>query len=168
MISNLFKGIPGSGVPANQYGPSFTKMTNLIGKGSLIRFNYTFVKPGHDQTPVVLVTDVWANYIRGVNIGYLTFPYVKRLLQQYCNSTGFSYANIKGQEYIVSAFRQYKRAGLRGLQKLDCAFLLNVLASVRSYDPHEIEAIRKSVRDQIRKLTNPTAQPTGEMPISGF
>jgi hypothetical protein len=141
-------------------------MNQTITKGSLIIFNYTFHKPGHDSYPLVIVTDIWQSYIRGVNLHYLTFPYIKRLLQPNCNNPNFSYTNIKSDEYITSAFRQYKRNGIRQIKKLDCAFLLNVLASVRSFDPNEVEAIRKSVREQISRITNQQAAPTAEQPIN--
>lgn len=129
----------------------------LVAKGSLIKFTYTFAKPGHDNTPMVLVTDIWREYIRGINTNYLTFPTIKGLLQQFGERTSFSYQNIKGQEYIVSAFRQYRRSGINNLQKLNSAFLLNALACARSVDPNEIEGIRKVIRDQIRQQTNPIA-----------
>lgn len=177
MNENLFqptsipdaRGVYGASVPANQFGPVPTKMNQTIMKGSLCTFNYVFHKPGHDPYPLVIVTDVAfgpRQDVRGVNLHYLTFPYVKRLLQPNCNNPNFSYGNIKGDEYIVSAFRQYKRNGIRQIKKLDCAFLLNVLASVRSFDPNEVEAIRKSVREQIRRLTNPQAAPSPEQPVN--
>jgi hypothetical protein len=138
--------------------------TPIIGKGSLCRFTYLYAKPGHDQTPMVLITDVWRDYIRGINTNYLTFPTIKGLLQQFGENAGFSYNNVKGREYIVSAFRQYKRLGISGIQKLNSAFLLNALACARTIDPNEIEAIRRTIREQIRQTTNIQAQPTVEMP----
>lgn len=168
MNENLFapaqfgKTTYGQTLPANQYGPIYSRMTQTITKGSLVNFNYTFHKPGHDPYPLVLITDIWQNYIRGVNLHYLTFPDIKRLLQPNCNNPAFSYFNIKGDGYIVSAFRQYKKRGIRQIRKLDCAFLLNILASVRSLNPSEVEAIRRSVREQIQRLTNPAAVATPE------
>lgn len=160
----------GPKVSANQYGPIPAKLTATITKGSLVTFSYNFYKPGHDPYPLVLITD--ANYpamgpkagmyMRGVNLHYLTFPDIKRLLQPNCNNMNFSYSNIKADSFIVSAFRQYKRRGVRQIRKLDCAFLLNVLASVRSLNPSEVEAIRNSVREQIRRLTNPVAAASPE------
>lgn len=160
-------------VSANQYGPIPAKLTAAITKGSLVTFSYNFFKPGHDPYPLVLITDASypaigpkaGMYMRGVNLHYLTFPDIKGLLQPNCNNINFSYSNIKGNEYIVSAFRQYKRRGIRQIRKLDCAFLLNVLASVRSLNPSEVEAIRNSVREQIRQLTNPVAAPSPEQPM---
>lgn len=162
----LFDALKKSGSPqarsyarplvTNQYGPSFRQ----IGKGSLVSFNYMFFK--NDPYPLVLLTDVWQNYLRGINLHYLTFPYVKNLLQPNCDNIGFSYINIKADNYIVNAFRQYKRIGIRQIKRLDCAFLLNVLAMVRSLDPNEIEAIRRVVREQIQKLVNPTAEELAE------
>lgn len=140
----------------------------IVGRGSLVTFRYLFHKPGHDPMPLVLITDVWSNYIRGINLHYLTFPVIKGLLfpgpgRSICDSPGFSYQYIKGNEYIVSSFRQYKRNGIDSLKKLNCEFIVNALAISRSFDPNEIQAIRKSVREQINRIVNPPATPTGEI-----
>lgn len=139
--------------------------TPVIAKGSLVKFGYLYAKPGHDQTPMVLITDIWRDYIRGLNLNYLTFPVIKGLLQQFGEQTTFSYQNIKGQSYIVSAFRQYKRPGISGIQKLNSPFLLNALACARSTDPNEVAAMRKVIRDQLRQQTNPVAAPSTEMRV---
>lgn len=146
-----------------------------IVRGSLITFNYLFHKPppGHDPWPLVLVTDVnykGGLYLRGCNIHYLTFPVIKKLMfpspgQSICENPQFSYQYIKGDAYIKSAFRQYKKNGIQSVRKLDCKFIVNALAMSRSFDPNEIEAIRRSVREQIRRLANPQAAPTGELPM---
>lgn len=141
-----------------------------VGRGSLVTFNYVFHKPGHDPNPVVLITDIWPNYIRGINLNYLTFPTIKKMVfpapnQTACDNPNFTYQLIKGDQYIVSAFRQYKRNGVQRLKKLDCAFIVKALGLTRSFDPNEIEAIRRSVREQIRQLANQRAAPTGEMTV---
>ena len=147
----------------------------LIQAGSLVRFTHQYAKPGHDQSPLVLLVNPipyvdkrnGQKYLRGINLNYLTFPVIKGILQQFGEKQTFSYQqNLKGKEYIVSAFRQYKYQGISGIQKLNSPFLLNALACARSVDPNEIEAIRKMIRDQIRTLSNPMAQATGEMPIN--
>lgn len=148
-----------------------TAVNPTVGRGSLITFGYAFHKPGHDAQPLVLVTDVWDRYIRGINLHYLTFPIIKKLMfptpgNSICESPQFTYQYIKGNEYIVSSFRQYKRNGIESLKKLNCEFIVNALAISRSFDPNEIEAIRKSVREQIRRMVNPQAAPTGEMPLN--
>jgi hypothetical protein len=152
---------PYARLPANQFGPSF----QTINKGSLVTFSYLYFKPGHDPTPLVIITDVWRDYIRGVNLHYLTFPYILRLLQPNCDNPRFSYYNIKGDAYIVGAFRQYKRLGIRQIKKLDCAFLLKVLQTVRTLDPTQVDTIRRAVRDQINRTVNPPAQSTEEQPL---
>ena len=129
----------------------------VISKGSLCRFRYMFAKPGHDPMPMVLITDVNAQYIRGLNLNYLTFPVIKGLLQTYAENVGFSYSNVKGQTFIVSSFRRYKRGGISGILKLNSAFLLNTLACARSVDPNEIEAIRQVVREKMRQTVNQEA-----------
>jgi hypothetical protein len=127
-----------------------------IGVGSLIAFNYMFW--AHDPYPLVLVSRVTPQYIKGVNLHYLTFAYTKKLLRPYCDNAGFSYYNVKGDPYIVNAYRSYKSQGIRQVKKLDCDFLLNVLASARSLDPSELDAIKKAMQEQIRRKVNPTAE----------
>lgn len=156
-------------LPSNLTPPGPVNPT--VTRGSLITFNYLFHKPGHDPWPLVLVTDVnyKGNFIRGLNCHYLTFPVIKRLLfpggRSICENPIVTYQYIKGDEYLKSAFRQYKRNGIQSLKKMDCQFIVNALSISRSFDPNEIEAIRKSVREQIRRLTNPQAAPSDEIPI---
>jgi len=142
----------------------------IVSRGSLVTFRYTFRKPGHDAMPLVLITDpdYRGIYVRGINLHYLTFPVIKKLLypgggKTICDSPAFTYQYIKGNEYIVSSFRQYKKNGIVGLKKLNCAFIVNAMAITRTFDPNEIEAIRKSVREQISKMANIPATATGEM-----
>lgn len=149
-----------------------TNVNPIVARGSLITFNYLWHKPGHDPSPLVLVTDVNYRgfYLRGLNLHYLTFPVIKKLLfpgpgQSVCDSPQITYQYIKGNDYIVSSFRQYKKNGIESLKKLNCEFIVNALAISRSFDPNEIEAIRKSVREQIRRMANPQAAPTGEIPM---
>lgn len=143
----------------------------IVTRGSLVTFRYLFHKPGHDPQPLVMVTDVLSQYVRGINLHYLTFPVIKKMIypepgRSVCDSPQFSYEYIKSQEYIVTkAFRQYKRNGIDGLKKLDCDFIVNAMAISRSFDPNEIEAIRQSVREQIQRLANLPAGATPEMPI---
>lgn len=125
-----------------------------VKKGSLVSFNYAFHAAGHDPYPNVIVTDINNLYIRGLNIHYLTFPYIKKLLQANCNNLNFSYKTIKTDKFLVSAFRQYKRNGIQRLKTLDCNFILNLMGSVRAVTPAEVEAIRQTVNEQLSKLTN--------------
>src|ERR1019366_1836831 len=117
--------------------------------------SYLYHRPGHDPTPLVLITGVYDQYIRGVNLHYLTFPYIVKLLQPNGNNPNFGYYNIKGDAYITGAFRQYKRLGVSQMKRLDCAFLIKVLQTVRSIDPTKVEQIRRSVREQINRTVNP-------------
>lgn len=156
-IESLFKNLgsfPFTSVRANQYGPTLKPLW----KGSLVQFTYEFAKPGHDRTPLIVVTDIMQNYIRGINVHYLTFPVIKNILQvsgmNACNNPNFSYANIKSDRYIISAFRQYKKIGLKRLKILDCSFILNVMGSVRAIDPQEVEAIRNTIREQLNRTIN--------------
>ncbi len=145
-----------------------------IGKGSLVKFHYLFHKPGHDPTPLVLVTDPdyrirgsAMRYVRGVNIHYLTFPTIKWMLdQRFADNPGFSYQHFKGNDYITSAFRQYKKQGIRQVSKVDTAFIVNLLASLRpsTISPNELEAMRQNIRQQISQQLQVPADISQEQP----
>ena len=149
--------LPFKGIAANQYGPS----VKTIGKGSLVNFNYRFFK--HDPSPLIIVTDIFRDHIRGVNLHYLTLPFVKKILSANCDNTSFSYFMIKNDRYVVDSLRTYKRLGVANARSLDCSFLKIILASVRTFNPAEVEAMRQYVREQIRRQVVPKAEPTGEM-----
>jgi hypothetical protein len=100
----------------------------------------------------------------------LTFPVIKKLIfpnnqQSVCENPNFTYQSIKGNEYISSAFRQYKKGGIQMLKKLDCRFIVSAMGISRSFDPNEIEAIRRYASQQINRMVNPPATATGETPI---
>jgi hypothetical protein len=157
-----------------------SNLSGALARGDLISFSYAFYKPGHDPSPLVLVTDPdypvnaqpnKGTYIRGINLHYLTFPVIKKLIfpnnnVSVCQNPNFTYQSIKNNGYISSAFRQYKKRGIGSLKKLDCRFIVNAMAMSRSLDPNEIEAIRKSVRDQINRIVNPPATATEETPFN--
>lgn len=137
---------------ANQYGVS----GNAITKGSLISFHYPrsyAMIPNviHDPYPMVIITDIWPQYIRGVNLHYLTFPYVKRILENWGGNQSFSYSNIRPDKYMANAFRMYVRAGVQRPKRLDSEWLKTILQSVRSFAPGEIEKIRANIQQQIQQ-----------------
>ena len=148
-------------VATNQHGMSGNKITS----GSLISFSYpqsyaTIPNVIHDPFPMVLITDVWkkAGYIRGVNLHYLTFPYIKRLLTGF-GGKSFNYQmNIKADKYLANSFRMYVMQGVRQPKRLDTDFLLNVLGSVRSFSPGELEQIRMNIQQQIQQRLQTKAE----------
>jgi hypothetical protein len=151
----LFKDVISRSVGANQYGPSF----KTIASGSLVTFQYMFAK--NDVYPLVILTYVSANYLHGVNLHYLTFNEIKQVLQKDklngCRP-GFNYQNVKPYQYIVKAYRTYKRNGIKGLKVLDCDLIVKSMTVTRSIDPQEAEAIRENVRNQIAGLVNTTVE----------
>jgi hypothetical protein len=128
-----------------------------VRKGSLVSFNYTFWR--RDAYPLVIVSDnALANgKLWGVNLHYLTFPYIKRLLDMSVNNPTFSYTSISGDQYMKKSFRSYKWKGIRQLKVLDHKFLLNIMSMVRSFDPAEAQIIRRQVQEQIKRQINPKA-----------
>lgn len=137
-------------IATNQHGPSVNRIT----RGSLISFHYPqsyAMIPNviHDPYPMVIITDIWPKYIRGVNLHYLTFPYVKKLLTTYAGNS-FSYFNIRNDRYMANAFRMYVRMGVHQPKRLDTDWLIGVLGSVRSFGPGELEQIRANIQKQIQ------------------
>lgn len=143
---------PLQSLAANQHGFA----TKSITKGSLISFEYPIsfaMIPNiiHDTRPMIIITDIWSpNYIRGLNLHYLTFPYVKKILQTWSGNQGFSYSNIKADRYVANAFRMYNMKGVRKPKRLDSEWLKTVLQSVKSFDAGEVEKIRSNIQQQIK------------------
>lgn len=138
---------------------------NIVGKGSIITFSYTGQTRHriHDPYPLVIVSDIFTDMIRGVNLHYLTLPYVRNLVGTYANQN-FSYRFISGDAYIVGAFRSYKRNGISQLRMMDADFLRNLLTVVRALAPGEIEQMREQIRNLIQEQTQqPPAQPGPEI-----
>lgn len=127
-----------------------------IQSGALTTFQYLHWK--HDPYPLVLCSGIYTDgRVAGVNLHYLTFKYIRYLIQQYCGKA-FSYPLIKGNTFIYNAFRTYKRDGIRTAKLLDCNFLMTVLGTVRSFKPSEVEAIRQEIQRQLRARMNQTAE----------
>jgi len=135
----------------------FRRIQNrTIKPGSLVAFQYTFYK--HDFTPLCLVGRIHANnMISGLNLHYLTLNYIKYLVNTFCGKN-FSYQAIKGNKYIVNAYRSYKKEGRRQVRLIDCDFLNNTLKVARSFKPGEVEAIRKEVQKQLQQQMHPRAE----------
>lgn len=139
-------------LPANQHGPT----VKGFGPGFLFSCQYQFFK--HDPNPLVLMTRLYADgRVAGVNLHYLTFPYVRHLIRTFCGKGTFGYPQIKGDKFIVNAFRTYKRVGIRSVKAIDCGFLVSILGSLRSFNPAEVEAMRKEVQRQLMEKVNPKA-----------
>lgn len=128
-----------------------------IRKGSLVSFNYVFWK--HDAYPLVIVSDnaLAMGKLWGLNLHYMTFPYIRKLLSLSVNNPAFSYSSISDDDYMKKSFRSYKWSGVRQLKVLNHKFLLNIMGMVRSYDPAEVQIIRRQVREQISRQINPKA-----------
>jgi hypothetical protein len=152
-------------VPANQYGPTIRSFST----GFLFSCQYMFFK--HDPSPLILMTRMYADQrVAGINLHYLTFPYVKWLIQHYCGRGDFTYQRIKSDKFIVNAFRTYKRSGIRLVKAMDCQFLVTILGQLRSWNPNEIESMRREVQKQLSQAMNPKASEMAnkysELPLS--
>ncbi len=161
MADGLFEEFnPINRLAANQYGPSVKRITS----GTLISFHYpiSYAKEPniiHDPFPMVIVTDISAKFVRGVNMHYMTFPYLKRILNDHCDNTSFGYhASVKADKYIAGAFRVYNRKGISRIKRMDCAWLLDVLGAVRSFSESELQKLREQIQAQIRERLQAKAE----------
>lgn len=139
-------------VAANQHGPSY----QTFGPGYLFSCEYMFYK--HDPRPLVLMTRFYADgKVGGLNLHYLTFPYMKHLIENYCGKGTFTWQQVKTDKFIANSYRCYKRNGLRLVKGIDCKFLVVILSQLRSFNPEEVEAMRKEVQKQLKEQLNPKA-----------
>lgn len=166
-ISKLFTN-PQAVINEMKAGRKVPKLSGKMpGKGSIVMFRYDFARPGHDQNPLVLVTDYQYRtvrsdqvYLRGLNLHKLTDQDIMYLLGKKrglnaCNNPNFSYNNISGNKYIVTAaFRQYRWVGIKRLQTLNCDYILNAMGSVRALDPQELAAIQQATQEQLARIVN--------------
>lgn len=134
-----------------------TSLNNTILKGSLIIFNYSFWR--HDPRPLVIVTDYnMSGKMRGINLHYLTYSYIRNILNiASVSQNGFSYNNIKNNSYIVNSFRSYKWSGISQIKKFDINFINQMINNVRNFDPNQIQSIRQSVNQQLQQPYVPSA-----------
>ena len=160
-MAGLFEDFdPIESIASNRQGLSVKKIT----RGTLLSFHYShsFANPPnqiHDAYPMIIVTDIWPKYIRGVNLHYLNFHYVKMLLNVLGEKPSATYSsqyikgdiNVRGGKDGGGAFRTYSRSGIQTPKKLDVAFLKMVLSQVRSFAPNEIERIRNEIEAQIQQ-----------------
>lgn len=124
-------------------------------KGVLASFQYSLFK--HDPSPLIIVSDVFGDRIRGINLHYLTYRYMKSLLSNYCGKPDFSYRYIKFDKFVVNSFRTYKKIGIQNLNLLDCGIINTQLTKIRSFNPQELNVIRQEIEKQLHAQINPTA-----------
>jgi hypothetical protein len=137
-LQNLFASVD---------APFDQPQSSVVQKGSIVTFNYVGQTRHriHDPYPLVIVSDIFTDMIRGVNLHYLTLPYVQSIVLNHANNPQFSFRFISGDAYIVGAFRSYKRNGISQLQMLDAGFLQTLLRTVRALNPGEIEQMRNQI-----------------------
>ncbi len=135
--------------------------TKIVHQGSIINFHYVGQRRGHpihDPYPLVLVSNIYSDAVRGVNLNYFTLPYVKAMINNFLDKP-FQYDFIKADDYIVGAFRTYKRVGISQLRMMDSNFLRGVAAVSRSLDPNELDQIRMQIEELMKyQMNQPVAQ----------
>jgi hypothetical protein len=160
-VAGLFDDFnPIESLATTQQGLSAKKIT----RGTLLSFHYPHSKAQkpnriHDTYPMIIVTDIWPKYIRGVNLHYLNFNIVKTLLEVHGDKPSAQYsspyikgnASVRGGQGAAGAFRTYSRSGIMTPKKLDTDFLKMVLTQVRSFSPNEIERIRNEIEAQLQQ-----------------
>ena len=133
---------------------------NVIKIGSIISFKYAFFK--HDPNPTVIITKILPDYLVGINIHYLTYNDIKKLLNpkevNACKNKSFGYPLVKNKAYIIKGFRVYKRKGIQNLKYLDCDKMIQMMGLKKTVNPKESKEINKQVEKQINRKTNVKAK----------
>lgn len=129
-------------------------------------FNYTFWK--NDPYPLLIIIEnsPGKDKLSGINLHYLTFRDIKDLIGQ-AGKMGFSYRSVSGSRPFRDSYRSYKRMGVRQMKVLDPSYLLGVMGMVRSYDPAEVQIIRRQVQEQLKRQINPKADQAANLDQAG-
>lgn len=140
---------------------------NVMAAGQVVRFNYSFFKPGHDPQPLLLVAgDHWRDgYLHGINLHYLSFVRTKQLLVSYCDMANFNYGNVMSDQYISDAYRTYKWSGVQRLQFENCKFLQAILGLDKIFSAGQLTAVVQEIKRMSEQQAVPTAGPTPAMPF---
>lgn len=163
VIQQFFRPV-GQDVVAN---PSRRMGKNLFARtGSLVSFNYTFWR--NDPYPLIIIIEnsPGKDKISGINLHYLTFRDIKEIIDR-AGKMGFSYRSISDSRPFRDSYRSYKRMGVRQMKVLDPSYLLGVMGMVRSYDPAEVQIIRRQVQEQIKQQINPKANQAANLDQTG-
>ena len=147
--------------PARRMGKSLVART-----GSLVSFNYAFWRNDPYPLLIVIENNPGKDKISGVNLHYLTFRDIKDLIAR-AGKMGFSYRSLSDSRTFKDSYRSYKRAGVRQMKILDPEYLLGVMGMVRSYDPADVQIIRRQVQEQIKQQINPKAAPPANLDQTG-
>jgi len=147
--------------PSKRMGKSLVART-----GSLVSFNYTTWK--NDPYPLIIVIEnsPGKDKMSGINLHYLTFRDIKELIDR-AGKMGFSYRSVSATRPFRDSYRSYKRAGVRQMKILDPSYLLGVMGMVRSYDPAEVQIIRRQVQEQLKTQINPKASEAANLEGAG-
>ncbi len=142
--------------PSNLY-----QTPNTIQKGGIVIFPYQFWK--NDPMPCVMISSMDGYILKGINLHYLTFGYINRLLMSGAGNPSFSYTSIRADPYLVGAFRSYLIRGImfEKAKVVDAKFLLKMMTMVKTFDPLQIRAIRQEIERQLYQgYQQPQAVPT--------
>lgn len=137
----------------------FSNPTSPPGRGDLVSFNYPkscavdFYQI-HDPSPIIIITDVFGDRIRGLNLHYLPMNLIRQAIRVNQNSGGYSYAKIRGDITLRNIFRIYIRRCMLNVKRLDAQYLLSMLDVNTKYTPEELDGIRASIRDQMNRDVN--------------
>jgi len=147
-------------------GPNGKRNQHL--PGQVLRFSYSFFKPGHDPQPLIIVCGDYPHdgFLAGINLHYLTMPKAKMLIlgQNHCDNPGFSYRSISSDAYIAGAYRTYHWAGVQQIQYENCKFLKGILSLQGILTPGQLSAIVSEIRRMANQQVVPVAGPTPEQP----
>jgi hypothetical protein len=141
--------------------------TQAFPRGTIITFYYGQWK--HNPYPTLIVTDSYAprfgidGMLRGVNLNYLSFGEVKKILD-HCGNTSFSYGTLIRDGKLAGmrrAFRRYRwnQLNIPYIMRFDNDEIKEKAGIVEAYDPVSAMAMKEQIRQQ---LAIPTGQQTAD------
>jgi hypothetical protein len=140
----------------------------IASPGQLMRFNYAFVKPGHDPQPLVMVAwDNWKEgYLNALNLHHITMIKATDLMRRHCDNGAIWHENYKGDKYIMGAYRTYKWNGVQNLKVEPCKFIVQLLDLAQQYrlNVGQISNLVLQIRKMAAEQVVPPAQASGEQP----
>lgn len=129
----------------------------MIQSGEIISFAYG--RANRDDNPLVLVVDVDATYLRGINLHYLPFAQVARIISGRAGNKT-SYADISGMAAVAASFRVYRRSAIGKTKKIQWKRLVSKLREMPGMDP----SARQNMSDTIEKYLS-SVQPSSSLPF---
>lgn len=120
--------------------------------GDIISFNYAAAR--RDNNPLVLITDITPEYVRGVNLHYLPYSSASAAV---ANAAGkqTSYQSISPNSKWKAAFRMYRRSYMRSQKVLNWDRLQRTISGLNDLPPADRRALQERINGLVASGRDP-------------